>query len=607
VVVGTLARGATRIDHGHLDAEAVLELDAAHGRAEEGEWIFARTRGQPLFVVESLRALQPGDRGVPASLTDAVDSRVQAVGPELERTLRAASVIGTTFAPRTLADLLSHDRVVVVEDCERLVAAGLLARAGSTYEFSNDLVQEIVYAGTPPPLREAYHLRAAELFVDRPEAAATHAQAAGEWEIAADAWLSAGLQAAARYAVADGEHLLSRAVVAADETQDPGRRSTVRLERGRLRIPLGDFPGSLQDLTDALALAQAEGLRELELLVDREMCRDVLIGLGRPVSACAPYVERGLLLARELGDSAGEADLLARSAIMSCGRLQFVPAIASATRAVALSRQARSTEALLLALDGLKTAYAYLGDLDALVAVTDELEPLCRRTRSTLQLQWCVFERSFVPLAAGRWGEATALVEEALAISRRSGWTTFEGWFIAHLGWIARLSGRLDEAVDHGRRAVAVEGSRDHSWWQSTACALLAGSLRQLEGTYSREAVRILRQGLASADRTGAEGFRLRCLAGLADATGAPEVRAEAQLLLDGLDVPQGRHWMHGTDALTGLARAWLGAGQPGRAAAVLEPLQRVGTDTGWGPFLEASGVDALLVEVRAAAEAPVR
>src|ERR1700694_1997528 len=125
-------------------------------------------------------------------------------------------------------------------------------------------------------------------------------------------------------------------------------------------------------------------------------------------------------------------------------------------------------------------------------------------------------------MAAGDWDRAAALVEEATALSRRSGRLTYEGWFLAHLGWIARLAGRSDDAIGHGRRAVAAVPADGHSWFGATASSMLACSLLSTGADAARrEAVRRLRRGLAAADRSGAEGYRLRCLAPLAEATGS--------------------------------------------------------------------------------------
>ena len=130
----------------------------------------------------------------------------------------------------------------------------------------------------------------------------------------------------------------------------------------------------------------------------------------------------GLRIAEGLGDRAMEASLLARLAIVASNRLRFTDAVAYGERAVATARAAGDDQALALELDGLKTAYAYLGEIAKLVDVVEELEPLQRSSGDLFRLQWTVFESAFPFLAAGDWELARLRISEALELNRRSGY-----------------------------------------------------------------------------------------------------------------------------------------------------------------------------------------
>src|SRR5207249_544104 len=84
------------------------------------------------------------------------------------------------------------------------------------------------------------------------------------------------------------------------------------------------------------------------------------------------------------------------------------------------------------------------------------------------------------------------------------------------------------------------------------------------------EAVRLLRAGLAAADRSGAEAYRLRCIAPLAEAIGSIDLLQHADRLLSDARLPAGYAWVSGTDAYLSLGRAWVAADRPDRAARVL-------------------------------------
>ena len=591
-----LAEAAGRIEVGPLGAAAVARLAVDAGQGDMAEAILARTRGHPLFVVETLRALTGGESGIPESLKAAVLGRLGRAGADIEELLRAASVLGASLDPDTVAGLLDLAPLEAARRCERAAGMRLLVVVGRAYEFSNDLVQEVLYATTPMPSRLIYHRRAADLLAHTPEAVGVHAAAAGDWPRAARAYLLAGEGAARRGAVADAEVLLSHALGAAECTGELELVGRVRVARGRAREALEAYQPALDDLRAAASAARQAGDRRLEMVALRELGGDVPFALGLPVEGCVANLRAGLRIAESFGDRAAEADLLARLAIVASHRLSFTEALSYGRRAAVAGRAAGDERALVLGLDGLKTGLAYLGELDGLTEVVEELEPLARRQGDLFRLHWVVFEGAFPAIASADWELARARIGDAIEVNRRSGYAGHETWFVAHLGWVARLQGKLDEAADHGRRAVALSGRTAHRWWRPTAQALLATTL--LESGETGEAVALLTDAVAQVGPYGAEAHRLRCLAALAQATHSRAVLDEADALLSGISAPPGSAWLLGTDAYLAVARAWLHHRRPERARVVLAPLLTAAGRQRWLPTL----AGAALVEGEAAA-----
>ena len=213
-----------RLELGPLPGAAVLELARRSGAADQGERILAMTRGHPLFVVEILRAIAEVDGGsgaaeaaggealLPDSLRDAVLARVRRAGPEVEGLLRAAATLGSAFGPAVLARLLDLPPEEVARRAEAAHRARLLVEAGAEFEFANDLVREILYRTTPLPTRTARHRRAAELLAANPEAVAVHAEAAGDWPMAVEAWLRAGAKVPGYLGFAIGRSIFNESV-----------------------------------------------------------------------------------------------------------------------------------------------------------------------------------------------------------------------------------------------------------------------------------------------------------------------------------------------------------------------------------------------------------
>ena len=247
----------------------------------------------------------------------------------------------------------------------------------------------------------------------------------------------------------------------------------------------------------------------------------------------------------------------AAAAVLASNRLQFVEALDLGARAVAAGRSSGDEHALALGLDGLKTVYAYTGQLAELDELTSELEVLLRRAGDLFLLQWTVFERAMIPFAAGQWDQARAGVEEALVLARRSGRRGYEAWYLAHLGWIARLQGRIDDAVAHGRRSLDAP-TTIHTWFQ-------LDSVRDA----GRQPARQRSGGRARGSRTPPGGRAgLRPSRAARRATGCAALRRwpsspatlallrEADDLLASATFVPGTAWLHGLDAYLALARS---------------------------------------------------
>jgi DNA-binding SARP family transcriptional activator len=582
-----LAPVARRVEVGPLSADAVSQLARAAGQGELADHILKQTRGHTLFVVEVLRALTSGDAGVPESLRTAVQARVRRAGAPVEALLRAAAVLGATVDPLTLGVMLGLVSATALELCEAALEARLLAVSGRDYEFANDLIREVLYASTPEPTRLAHHRRAADLLTGQPESLARHAAAAGDWLRAARAWLRAGEDAMGRFAASDAAALATQALEAGERVADAEVSARALILRGRALEAVGAHATALTDLTRGADGARAAGDRRLEMLVLRQLGGDVPVSLGKPISYFGSNLETGLRIAESLGDRASEANFLSRLAVIAANRLRLDMAVGHGLRAVAAARAAADDQALAQGLDGLKITYLSLGDTRALADVLAELIPLLRRRGELFLLPWAEFEGAFLFVAAADLDQAVSAIERAMELTQQGGYPHQVAWFVAHLGWIARLRGRDEEAMTLGRRAVDLSEQHEHGWWQAATRAMLGDTLL-LRGDHTG-AVTLYEQGLAAARKSGMEAYLLRCAAPLAAATGSSAILAEAAGWLEQAAIPDGGAWMLGYEAYLSLAEAWLGHGEPERARAVLAPMLAVADREPWTAALAAA------------------
>jgi DNA-binding SARP family transcriptional activator/tetratricopeptide (TPR) repeat protein len=596
-VIDQLAGVADRLDLGPLPAQAVERLAAAAGQAGMADVILRQTRGHALFVVETLRALASGNSAIPSSLEAAVLARVRRAGKPVEELVRAASVLGASFDPAVVADLMQHAPQDVIARCEDALAARLLVVAGRDYEFANDLVREVLCATTPAPTRLAYHRRAADLLTQRPEAMAAHASAADDWPRAARAWLLAGEQALARAAADDAAALLTRALDASALAGDLEVRARALLARARALEARTAYHEAIADMEEAVSTAHAIGDQRLEMVALRALGGDAQVALGRPADHATMHIHRGLRIATSIGDRAMEADLLARLAIMASNGLAFDESVEYGRRAVAAARASGDEKALAAALDGRKTSLAYIGEVADLGAVLDELGPLLRRQGDLFRLHWLLFESGLPAVAAGDWASAKDCFEQALDVNRRSGFPVFASWHVAHLGWLARLQGDYHTARALGQQAVALDEQMRHAWGGAMSASILGTTM--LETGATADAIALFEFGRQLAEQDGAEAYLLRCLAPLAEATRSRAVLAEADAMLARVTVPAGSAWLTGDGAYIAVARAWLAHGEPDRARSVLAPMLAAAHRVPWvAPLAEGSLVDGLAAGV---------
>ena len=417
-VVEALTDVAGRIDLGPLPADAVVRLAADAGRGGLAEVILRRTGGHALFVTETLRGLAAGESGVPESLRAAVLARLRRAGPDTDELLRAGAVLGATVDPAVVGGLLGVPEHVAAHRCERAAASRLLVLADRTYEFANDLVQEVIYASTPAPTRLAYHRRAADLLADQPESVAAHAAAAQDWPRAARAYLLAGQRACDRYASRDAVNLLSRALHAAERTGELDMVGRAYVARARVRGLLADYRLAWGDARAGMVAARQAGDRRLELAALQESGFDTAVALGVPIDDVAATLRDALGIAQSLGDRAAEAVLLARLAVNTANRLRFGEALTLGLRAAAAGRASGQDQALASGLLGLRAALAYPGDPAPLTAVLAELQPLERRLGDLAGLEWSVFESAFPSIGVGDWDLARDRILEAVEINR---------------------------------------------------------------------------------------------------------------------------------------------------------------------------------------------
>ncbi len=296
----------TELDLLPLGPEATAALAASVARrtlpTTQARRIFDETEGNPLFIVETVRAelvdddrASAGGRKVTTTTGSALPPRIQAtIAARLARLNEPARDLASLAATIGRAFTLEVVRASGVDDEDRLVGAmdelvrhQLIREGGNgAYDFSHDKIREVAYAGTTEARRRLLHRRVADA-LERIHAGnldtvaariAAHCAAAGLGERAATVYQLAAEVSQLVGANGEAIELLRRGLAILDGL--PRSRDRDDRELG-LQTALGS------------SLVATEGYGSDAVATVYARCRELCQVLGRPP---APPVLRALAI-----------------------------------------------------------------------------------------------------------------------------------------------------------------------------------------------------------------------------------------------------------------------------------------------------------------------
>lgn len=289
-------QAVTTVPLDRLDEAATATLAARSRDAEEidpglAARLWAETEGNPLFVIEVLRAGLSAE-GRRAALTPTMravlGARLGQLPDGARRVAEVAAVIGRPFSVGLLASATGVGEPELVDDLDELWRRRIIRDQGLTYDFSHDKLRAVALEMAGPARRRQLHRAVAEAItvefghdLDAASAQlAAHYDRAGMVQPAVDAYRVAGARAVAVSALAEAVTIFRRVLSLLAELPPSPDRDALELD---IRIALGSplvalegygFPGAHQLYERALSLC-----RTLHRAVDPPILRG--LGLAR--------------------------------------------------------------------------------------------------------------------------------------------------------------------------------------------------------------------------------------------------------------------------------------------------------------------------------------
>jgi DNA-binding SARP family transcriptional activator len=233
----------TEIEVGRLTRDEAVHLAeevAGHPFAvPAAERLFQETEGNPLFLVETLRAGWTADdrpRPMSPKVQAVIESRLAQLSDSTQRLVGVAATIGRAFSPDVLALASGASEDALVRGLDELWRRRIIREQGArAYDFSHDKIREVAYLALSPAQRRHHHglvaqglarLHARDLDAVSSEIAA-HRERAGQVDQAITWYQRASEAAQKLHANLEAARLLDRAlelVRTLPETTERGAR-----------------------------------------------------------------------------------------------------------------------------------------------------------------------------------------------------------------------------------------------------------------------------------------------------------------------------------------------------------------------------------------------
>ncbi len=382
--------GVERVGLVGLGDDELLEMIEALGGqsvAEDGlalrDAVLDETAGNPFFVGEILRhladtgAIHRDDAGrwisevdlratgLPVSVKEVVGRRVAALGPDAERVLSFAAVLGRDFDVTMLAAISGVDEDTVIDVCDAGVAAAVLGVTDQPdrYTFSHALIEHTLYDALSPARRRRAHRAAGEQLELLGELGLDDhvGQLAYHWSASVGSsdtakavhhTMRAGRHALDQLAPDDALRWYSQALDLLDRDPDPDRR-----RRAEILLGLGDAQRQCgiaehrETLLDAAHVADevdAVDLLVRAALLNTRMYQSSFGAIDRDR---IEVLDRALARCPDAAD-ADRARLLALLTAERCDELEFDERMACAHEAMATARRCGDPATLAFVLHG---------------------------------------------------------------------------------------------------------------------------------------------------------------------------------------------------------------------------------------------------------------
>ena len=616
-----------------LNDAAVLELVRERYRlTREDEqrltiYLADRAEGHPFFTIELLQMLDEqhmltptaggwqlanlAEAGVPDLVHQVIDARLRQLDPKTRSILDLAAVLGYELEVEMLREFSADTAGELDDALKRVLAAHLLVMTPDhqALTFRHALVRQTLYEDLPPLRRHDLHRQVGELLATRAqtnsEVIAEHFYQASD--VRALGWL---LQAAERaesvYASATAIIHCDRAIELASrlglDAPVPGYRI-----RAHAREASGDLDGALKDHETVLQMARQGGDQRGAWQVELDFAS---YWASRDYDRMGEHCRRAIELARQLDDAVALAQSLNRLGNWYANIERPSEGVTYHEEALSIFDELEDRAGMAATLDLLGMTYLLAGDWARAIEYGERAILLLRQygDRRTL-----VSALTAIVLGLNSHSMLTALrvhdlpeslghdpdqlLDEAIQTAAEIDWRPGEAHVFSVASSCLADSGRYQDAIRAGRRALNVAEDIQHLQWLANACMNLG--LTYLELFDVDQARRLLKRAHETAYRINSPFWIRYSARGLASVLMASEdLDTAREILEEFVEVDELPDTLAMCHCWFAYAELELASGKPEEALAIIDRLVEAMPDREGelAPYLIRTRADALLV-----------
>ena len=471
------ARLATQVELGPLGhSEATDLLAAVFGelglRFDDNDEVCARvvqrTGGVPFFLMSYAHAIRPGaadsdaEDTIPWNITQSISQRIALLPEKAREILDVAAAIGRIIPDSLLLEVFGESDSNVVPALDAVCQAHLLVESdANTFQFTHDLIHDVVAANLSTVRRKLLHRRIAEVLerhLDETsvELLAYHYELAGDQQKTIAYLEQAGDRAQGMRAYADAEryfHDLIRRAEAVRWKADEVAR--IREKLGNVLYAAARFDAAVESLN--LSAETYRAAHDLE-------------GWGRTLTRLSwAHAQRGTV--REvmsllessietLSNGAVSSVTLAEMniALAQCYSINadFGAILTAGNRAASLARVANDRRLLAQAQLYCGHALSGLDQLDDALLVIEQVIPEAEAVQDLLTLSEALNTLAQLYEGRGEFGKSIPMMDRALEVAEQLGDPVQIALLMCNRGQSAFYVGHWDEARRYHERAVAM-------------------------------------------------------------------------------------------------------------------------------------------------------